>query len=90
MPLGEAVRGIRAHDRLLELISPVRRLGTRGAAGGSATGCCENSVEFHLGHGDWIRLLRTNGFEVLDRLGHYRARAPTLRQALRAANPHER
>jgi SAM-dependent methyltransferase len=22
------------------------------------------SVEFHLGYGDWIRLLRTNGFEV--------------------------
>lgn len=24
------------------------------------------SVEFHLAHGDWIRLLRTNGFEVED------------------------
>src|SRR5690348_12974885 len=24
------------------------------------------SVEFHLGYGDWIRLLRTNGFEVED------------------------
>ncbi len=24
------------------------------------------SVEFHLGHGDWIRLLRRNGFEVED------------------------
>ena len=24
------------------------------------------SVEFHLGHGDWIRLLRSNGFEILD------------------------
>lgn len=23
-------------------------------------------VEFHLSHGDWIRLLRSNGFEVLD------------------------
>jgi SAM-dependent methyltransferase len=23
-------------------------------------------VEFHLGHGDWIRLLRANGFEVED------------------------
>lgn len=23
-------------------------------------------VEFHLGHGDWIRVLRDNGFEVLD------------------------
>lgn len=25
-----------------------------------------NSVEFHLGYGDWIRLLRANGFEILD------------------------
>ena len=24
------------------------------------------SVEFHLGHGEWIRLLRANGLEVLD------------------------
>jgi SAM-dependent methyltransferase len=24
------------------------------------------SVEFHLGHGDWIRLLRVNGFELTD------------------------
>jgi SAM-dependent methyltransferase len=23
-------------------------------------------IEFHLGHGDWLRLLRTSGFEVLD------------------------
>jgi len=26
----------------------------------------EEGVEFHLGHGDWIRLLRANGFEVED------------------------
>jgi SAM-dependent methyltransferase len=26
------------------------------------------SVEFHLSHGDWIRLLRANGFDVLDLL----------------------
>lgn len=25
-----------------------------------------DSTEFHLNHGDWIRLLRANGFEVLD------------------------
>jgi SAM-dependent methyltransferase len=25
-----------------------------------------DEVEFHLGYGDWIRLLRANGFEVLD------------------------
>jgi SAM-dependent methyltransferase len=24
------------------------------------------TIEFHLGHGDWIRLLRTNGFDVED------------------------
>ena len=24
------------------------------------------SVEFHIGYGDMIRLLRTNGFEILD------------------------
>jgi SAM-dependent methyltransferase len=26
----------------------------------------EGGVEFHLGHGDWIRLLHANGFELLD------------------------
>jgi SAM-dependent methyltransferase len=26
----------------------------------------DESVEFHIGHGDWIRLLRGNGFEVED------------------------
>ena len=28
----------------------------------------EAGIEFHLGYGDWIRLLRANGFEVLDLL----------------------
>jgi SAM-dependent methyltransferase len=28
----------------------------------------DDSVEFHLGHGDWIRLLRDNGLEVTDLL----------------------
>jgi SAM-dependent methyltransferase len=28
----------------------------------------DNSVNFHLGYGDWIRLLRANGFEVEDLL----------------------
>jgi hypothetical protein len=23
-------------------------------------------IEFHLAHGDWVRLLRANGFEILD------------------------
>jgi SAM-dependent methyltransferase len=26
----------------------------------------DDSIEFHLGHGDWIRLLRANGFEIED------------------------
>lgn len=26
----------------------------------------DSTVEFHLSHGDWIRLLRTNGFEIED------------------------
>ena len=26
----------------------------------------DGSVEFHLGYGDWIRLLQANGFEVED------------------------
>jgi SAM-dependent methyltransferase len=26
----------------------------------------EGGVEYHLGHGDWVRLLRANGFEILD------------------------
>lgn len=26
----------------------------------------EDSVEFHLSHGDWVRVLRANGFEVTD------------------------
>lgn len=26
----------------------------------------DDSVEFHISHGDWIRLLRANGFEIVD------------------------
>jgi SAM-dependent methyltransferase len=26
----------------------------------------DDTTEFHLGHGEWVRLLRANGFEVLD------------------------
>jgi hypothetical protein len=26
----------------------------------------DETIEFHLGYGDWIRLLRANGFEVTD------------------------
>jgi hypothetical protein len=28
----------------------------------------DGNVEFHLGHGDWIRLFRSSGLEVLDLL----------------------
>jgi len=28
----------------------------------------DEAIEFHLGYGDWIRLLRSNGFEVEDLL----------------------
>ena len=37
--------------------------GVSGRSNGTTTG----EVEFHLGHGDWIDLLRGNGF-VVDRL----------------------
>jgi len=26
----------------------------------------DDGLEFHLNHGDWVRLLRENGFEILD------------------------
>jgi SAM-dependent methyltransferase len=26
----------------------------------------EHEIEFHLGHGDWVRVLRANGFDLLD------------------------
>lgn len=26
----------------------------------------DSGVEFHIGHGDWVRLLRSTGFEILD------------------------
>ena len=29
-------------------------------------GDVDDGVEYHLSHGDWIRLLRENGFEILD------------------------
>ena len=35
--------------------------GRRGASSWPGQG-----VEYHLPHGEWIRLLRANGFEVLD------------------------
>jgi SAM-dependent methyltransferase len=51
-----AEEGIAATDRLLRSAFGVHRVewGT------------EPGVEFHLSHGDWIRLLRANGFDVED------------------------
>ena len=31
----------------------------------------DGGIEFHLGHGDWVRLLRSNGFEILDLIELY-------------------
>ena len=39
----------------------------------------ESGVEFQLGYGDWIRLLRSSGFEVLDLI---EVRAPEGRTEL--------
>ena len=44
-------------DRLLRPQFGMHRFDWRGDDGG---------IEFHLGHGDWVRLLRANGFEILD------------------------
>jgi hypothetical protein len=45
-----------AADRLLRPYFGMHRFDWAGQSG----------VEFHLGYGDWIRLLRVSGFEVLD------------------------
>ncbi len=37
----------------------------------------DNSVNFHLGYGDWIRLLRSNGFEVEELVELYPAEGAT-------------
>lgn len=44
-------------DRLVRPQFGMHRLDWRNDGGG---------IEFHLGHGDWVRLLRANGFELLD------------------------
>ena len=46
-----------AADRLLRPYFGMHRFDRADESGG---------VEFHLGYGDWIRLLRAGGFEVLD------------------------
>jgi SAM-dependent methyltransferase len=45
-----------AGDRLLRPQAGLHRMSWQSDPG----------VEFHLGHGDWLRLLRTSGFEVED------------------------
>ena len=46
--------GVAAGDRLVRPAFGMHRFEWTG----------DNSVEFHLSHGDWIRLLRANGFEI--------------------------
>ena len=41
-----------------------RRFSVRSAGCTGSTGRTPDEIEFQLGHGDWIRLLRANGFEV--------------------------
>lgn len=48
-------------DRLLRPQSGLHRMSWESDPG----------VEFHLGHGDWLRLLRTSGFEVEDLIEVY-------------------
>ena len=50
-----------ATDRLLRPLAGLHRM----------TWESEPGVEFHLGHGEWIRLLRTTGFEVEDMIEVY-------------------
>jgi SAM-dependent methyltransferase len=52
----EAEPGIPATDRLQRPLFGLYRIEWPGEPG----------VEFHLSHGDWIRLLRRNGFEIDD------------------------
>jgi SAM-dependent methyltransferase len=44
-------------ERLVRPQFGLHRIDWRGDGGG---------IEFHLGHGEWIRLLRANGFEIED------------------------
>lgn len=46
--------------------TPVTTCLERSFFGLHQTAWPDGSVDFHIGHGDWIRLLRANGFEVED------------------------
>ena len=41
-----------------------RRCSVRSAGCTGSCGPSRHEIEFQLGHGDWIRLLRANGFEI--------------------------
>jgi SAM-dependent methyltransferase len=47
----------------------------------------EGSVELHLGYGDWIRLLRANGFEILDLIEVRAPEGATMRAVPGLAGP---
>ena len=62
---------VSAEQHALDALQPGRRPGRGAAAAPAGFGLHridweddEGGVEFHLGHGDWIRLLRANGFEI--------------------------
>jgi SAM-dependent methyltransferase len=50
-----------ATDRLLRPLAGLHRMSWESDPG----------VEFHIGHGEWLRLLRSNGFEVQDLIEVY-------------------
>jgi SAM-dependent methyltransferase len=75
----EAARVLRPNGRLVFLCNSVLSILTAGELGGTGTELLRDyfgmhrvewpdtgEVEFRLGYGDWIRLLRSNGFEVDD------------------------
>ncbi len=77
----EAARLLRPGGRLIFLTNSILLMLCTGAEAGARTGerlardyfgmhrfewPDEDSVEFHLGWGDWVRLLRANGFYVED------------------------
>ena len=76
---GGAAAAARRRARLppqLDARAPLRarRSRTRRRArrcSGRSSGCTvrsgrDSGIEYHLAHGDWIRLLRANGFEIVD------------------------
>ncbi len=76
----EAARLLRPGGKLVFLVSGALMISCTPADGGEATRALahdyfgmhrfefpgQSFVEFHLSHGDWIRVLRANGFELED------------------------